>query len=349
MAARVTDDGSVDSAAPVAADVLTEARRIADEVLFPAAMETDRADAVPASHFDALAAAGLYGIFGPAEAGGLGLDRPAGCAVVEELAGGCLATTFILIQHFGLLRALSADDAPARLRDAWLGPACRGELRAGIALAGLLPGPPMLRARAVSDGWVLAGTCPWVTGWGRVTALLVAARGPGDTIVTLVLDAANQVGLTVTRQQLTAVNASATVQLDFADVLVPADRLVSRVPFDPAMNLTAAALRVNGSLALGLAGRCCRLLGASPLDDELDTCRQRLDAAGDQTIQSARAAASELAVRAAAALAVHDGSRSITAVAHAQRLTREATFLLVFGSRPGIRAELLRRLGASAG
>jgi alkylation response protein AidB-like acyl-CoA dehydrogenase len=339
----------VESASPVTADVLTEAQRIAATVLFPAAMATDAAETVPVSHLDALAAAGLYGLFWPAAAGGLGLDQPAGCAVVEELAGGCLATTFVLIQHFGLVRALSADETPARLRDAWLKPACRGELRAGIGLGGLLPGPPRLRARAVSDGWILDGTCPWVSGWGQVNVLLVAARGPGDTIVSLILDAADQAGLAVTRQHLTAVNASATVQLDFAGALVPADRLVSQAPFDPAMALSAPALRVNGSLALGLTGRCCRLLGASPLDDELAACRQQLDSADDETMQPARAAASELALRSAAALAVHEGSRSVTAGRHAQRLVREAMFLLVFGSRPGIRADLLTRLGASAG
>ena len=57
----------------------------------------------------------------------------------------------------------------------------------------------------------------------------------------------------------------------------------------------------------------------------------------------------ELAVRATAALAVRDGSRSITVDQHAQRLAREAVFLLVFGSRPGIKSALLQRLGASAG
>jgi hypothetical protein len=63
----------------------------------------------------------------------------------------------------------------------------------------------------------------------------------------------------------------------------------------------------------------------------------------------ARAAASELAVRAAAALAARDGSRSVTVDQHPQRLAREALFLLVFGSRPGIKSALLRRFGASAG
>jgi alkylation response protein AidB-like acyl-CoA dehydrogenase len=331
------------------ADVLAAARGIAEDVLFPAAMRTDAADVLPVSQLDALAAAGLYGVFGPLEEGGLSLDFPAVCAVVEELAGGCLATAFVWIQHFGLLGALIGDDAPAHMRASWLGPACRGELRGGIALAGLLPGPPRLRARPVDDGWMLDGTAPWVTGWGRVNVLLVAARGPADTIVTLVLDAVEQAGLAVARQYLAAVHASMTVRLDFTGVLVPANRLVSHAQLHPGGVLGGPALRVNGSLALGVAGRCCRLLGPSPLDDELDACRQKLDQSDSETMPGARAAASELALRAAAALAVHDGSQSITRGQHAQRLAREALFLLVFGSRPGIRADLLRLFGAVSG
>ncbi len=101
-----------------------------------------------------------------------------------------------------------------------------------------------------------------------------------------------------------------------------------------------------------MTGRCCRLLGPGPLDDELAACRERLDAAltTDVTAMAqARAAASELAVRAAAALAVAHGSKSITADAQAQRLAREAVFLLVFGSRPAIKSALLRQFGATAG
>jgi len=62
----------------------------------------------------------------------------------------------------------------------------------------------------------------------------------------------------------------------------------------------------------------------------------------------ARAAAAELAVRATAALAVWDGSKSITVDQHPQRLAREAVFLLVFGSRPAIKQDLLGRFGASS-
>jgi alkylation response protein AidB-like acyl-CoA dehydrogenase len=46
-------------------DVLSTAERLADEVLFPAALTTDTADAVPVDLLDTLAEAGLYGLSGP--------------------------------------------------------------------------------------------------------------------------------------------------------------------------------------------------------------------------------------------------------------------------------------------
>jgi hypothetical protein len=60
----------------------------------------------------------------------------------------------------------------------------------------------------------------------------------------------------------------------------------------------------------------------------------------------ARAAAAELAWRAAGALVVAQGSRSLLPMRHAQRLLREAAFLQVFGSRPALRDALLGRLTA---
>jgi hypothetical protein len=192
-----------------------DVRGLADDLLFPDAMRVDGLDMLPVGHLDALAALGLYGAPVPVQAGGLGLDLATYCAVVEDLASGCLATTFVWLQHRGLVMTLAADGTPATLRDLWLGPA-----------------------------------------W---------------------------------------------------------------------------------------------LLGHGPLDEELAACRGLLNDAitADATAMAeARAAASEMAVRAAAALAVRDGSRSVTVDQHAQRLAREALFLLVFGSRPGIKSALLRRLGA---
>lgn len=337
--------GVSDGRSGTAVDAVAFASRFADDVLFPAALDTEAAGKVSGSSLDALAAAGLYGMAGPVAAGGLALDRATGWAVVEALAGGCLATAFVWVQHHGLVRAL-ASEAPAELREEWLAPLCRGERRAGLALAGLLPGPARLRATPGDEGWVLQGASPWVTGWGHVDVLLVAARAPDDLVAWLLVDAVEGAGLTVERQRLVAVDASATVRADFDGLVVPRARLLAVQPYAEVAGGPAASLRTNGSLALGVAGRCCRLIGPSGLDTELASCRAALDAAGPEEIAGARAAASELAVRAASALAVHQGSPSITADASAQRLAREATFLLVFGSRPAIRRALLHRLGA---
>jgi alkylation response protein AidB-like acyl-CoA dehydrogenase len=332
----------------MARDVLAAARELADQVLFPDAMRVDRLDVLPATLLDQFALMGLYGAPAPAGAGGLGLDRREVGLVVEELAGGCLAAAFVLIQHFRLLGTLADPGTPPQLRDRWLADACLGRLRSGVALTGLIPGPPQLRAEIGEGGWRLHGAAPWVTGWGLIDVVEVVARGPEDTVVTLIMDAAAQPGLSVTRQRLAAVDASVTVRLGFDGVVVPPDRFAGQQPFDPAASVQPAGLRLNGSLALGVAGRCVRLLGPGPLADELAACRDRLDAAeqaGPAAMAAARAAASELAVRAAAALTVRDGAGAITVDAPAQRLAREALFLLVFGSRPAIKAELGARLG----
>jgi hypothetical protein len=54
-----------------AAQVLIQARQPADQVLFPSAMNVDIADRVPPERVEALAAAGLYGLAGPASAGSI--------------------------------------------------------------------------------------------------------------------------------------------------------------------------------------------------------------------------------------------------------------------------------------
>ena len=145
------------------AEVVSRAQEFTDAVLFPSAMDVDSADIIPAANLDALAAAGLYGIAGPAEAGGLNADLATLCRVIEIMAGGCLTTTFVWLQHHGAVRAIAATDNNL-LRSRWLSPLCRGERRTGIALGGARPGPPLLRAKRVSGGYLLDGTAPWVTG-----------------------------------------------------------------------------------------------------------------------------------------------------------------------------------------
>ncbi len=79
-----------------------------------------------------------------------------------------------------------------------------------------------------------------------------------------------------------------------------------------------------------------------------DRVRAELDAADGaadaERLARARAAASGLAWTAAGRLVVAGGAGSVVAGGPADRTTREAAFLLVFGSRPAIRSELRARL-----
>ena len=63
---------------------ITTAEDIAERLLFPAAMQTDASPLVPRAHLDALAEAGLYGIAGPIEYGGTGIDILTASAVRER-------------------------------------------------------------------------------------------------------------------------------------------------------------------------------------------------------------------------------------------------------------------------
>ena len=320
-------------------DIESTAEALAER-LFASALETDDCDILPTSNLDALADAGLYGIFAPPTVGGLGVDFPTMCRVVETLATGCLTTTLVWMQHFGLLGSLLA--APEGLQS-WLPEACSGDRRGGIAFGGLLPGPPVLTAHPVDGGWILNGFAPWVSGWERIDNLHVAARGPEDTVVNLAIDAREDDGAVVTPRALAAVNASSTVRIDFDSFRVSGDRLLGIAPFDPAGS-TGSSLRLNGSLALGVARRCCDLLGSRALADELSDRRAALDAAGDDDMASERARTASFAMRAASALVVQTGSQAVAKDQHAQRLAREAIFLLVFGSRAAIKGELLAAL-----
>jgi alkylation response protein AidB-like acyl-CoA dehydrogenase len=323
-------------------DIVQVAGRIADEALFPAALATDTGDVLPAELLDALAEAGLYGIAAPRQAGGLDADFSTACAVTEALASGCLTTAFVWAQHHGLVRALAAggnQDQAAR----WLRPLASGEIRAGLALGGALPAPTV---RAIPDaaGWIVDGVSPFVSGWGRIDVMHAAARTSGDEIIWLIIDAAEGGSVRADRLRLAALNATATVRVTFSQLSVPADRVIGRHPVGN--GTPAEVLRIHAALALGVVARCCRLLGPSPLDDELAGLRAELDLLGPG-VAAARAAAGELAVRAACALMAARGSRSLLAADHGQRLAREALFTLSYALRPQSRTALLARLGAA--
>ena len=322
---------------------VSRAQRIADDVLFPAAMSVERADRVPAAHLNLLADEGFYGLAAPTEVGGVG---PAGFPIVSDviaaLAGGCLTTAFVWLQHLAPLMAV-AGVAGERERAAWLRPLASGRVRAGLAMAR----PDLIHVRAVPGGYQLTGESAWVTGWGLVDVLLVGAVDDRGLLHFFMIDAAGSSSLVAHDSDLLAVQASRTVSLRFADHFVPAERLGHTQPLDTFVASQIPGMRMNGFLALGVAGRCARLLGGAPdLESDIADARLALLTATSDEVPEARANSSLLAARAAARLVVDHGSRSVLADQNAGRLYRESGFLLVFGLRPPIKQAMLRRLSA---
>ena len=181
------------------------ARRLADEVLFPSAVATDRGGVIPTAHLPALQDAGLYGIFSTESVGGSNLSNADRDLVIEALAGGCLTTTFIWQQHAGPATATALCDGEAHRYAAGL---AKGETRSGVAFAHLLrQGAPVLRAEPCSDGWLVSGTAPYITGWGDVDVVLIAARWQ-DSVVWGIVPGIESETMSASMLELAAVNSS---------------------------------------------------------------------------------------------------------------------------------------------
>ena len=317
---------------------LEEAEAFADAFLFPTANEVDAMDVLPRERLDRLAAEGWYGLASPS----MGIQMADAWPILAAFAGGCLTTTLVWLQHHGTLAACAFG--PEHVQH-WAEPLASGDVRGSVAFNGLLPNPK-LRSRPDGDSWVIDGTAPWMSGWGLVDVIHCATRAPDDDVVWLLVDASDP-GLRAEPHRLLGLNASATVTLHFDGVRVGSERLTSRFPWAEWPARDAMGLRGNGSVSLGVAERCARLIGSDALHADVVAATADLDAADADTAPAARAAASSLAVRAAAALVAHEGSAGVERGTHAERLYREAAMLLVFGSRPSIRAQLLSGFGAT--
>jgi alkylation response protein AidB-like acyl-CoA dehydrogenase len=343
----------------VTTSLVDRARVIADEILFPAALDVDASREIADGHWRSLAEAGLYGIAAPAELGGPGLELADLTAILEIVAGGCLATAFTWVQHHGVLAALSASPNTA-LRDGLVPALMAGRTRGGVAFAGAVPVPPRMRAERVADGRRLSGHAPFVSGWGIIDVLQVSAGDvdSGD-IVSGIVPAGPAPGITrVTPQPLFVADATRTVAVDVDGLVIPDERVVSRVSRADFMANQNFGSRLNGTMPIGVVRRCAALLDdagrtdeARAIRDDADAVRGRLDAGlGDSAqLLEARADGAGLAVRVAACLVAADGGTALLTSSPAQLLARYALFTLVAASRPELKHSLVRRFSRPSG
>lgn len=323
--------------------LLASAQQIADEVLFANALEADAAGGVPERQLQCIADAGFYGISTYCDAATIG-------KIIETFASGCLTTTFVYTQHLGAAAAAHTSDGP--VREELAADLAAGHKRGGVAFAHMLrPGTPMTTvepADGVSgeSGWVMNGTAPWVTGWGHIDVVHAAARH-GDDIVWALIDAVDSPTLRSDEVAFAVVDSTQTKVLEFQDHYVPASRVTTVENYAKWRARYQLGLRTNGSLALGVAKRCCQLLSNDSLTEQLSTVRDRLNSiapADGDAMSIARADASLFAMKAATALVARTGGTSVMMTEHAQRLMREAMFTMVQGQTPAIKAAMLDSL-----
>ncbi|MDA3039052.1 MAG: acyl-CoA/acyl-ACP dehydrogenase [Actinomycetota bacterium] len=341
MTSNPADSNPADSN-PVDHDVVGRARALADDVLFPHALEVDASTALPRAALDEITERGLYGLVGPTHLGGAGANQPTQLLVIEALASGCLNTAFVWTQHQGATNA--AVTATGEPHEQWAAALSSGRSKGGVAFAHLLRPRAVLTAEPTAGGWLLSGVAPWVTGWGYIDVVLTGARvgadaetGRGGDIVWLLVDAVDATTLRSIPLRLSAANASGTFEIGFDRHFVPDARVTSIQPYDQWRAEYPKGLRLNGSLGLGVATRTASLLGPSVFDAALLDVRHQLDRATVDQLPTARGRLGALAVKMTAALVATTGGRSILADQHGQRLAREAMFLLIQGQTPEIR------------
>ena len=327
-------------------ELVDRAAQLADNHLFPSALEVDASGVVPSLQLDLVRDAGFHGLFAPVEFGGLGASPETQWAVHESLSGGCLTTSFVWAQHAGPSKAAIETTGPMRQR--WAEALATGESRGGVAFAHLnRPGTPVLLAEPRAGGWEFSGSAPFVTGWGHIDVVLTAARH-NDSVVWAMLDAQDCETISSRRLTLAAIDSAVTVELSFDKHPVAEASVISVENFAEWTDRYRKGLRANGSNPLGVAARAAKLLGPSLLDGQLIDARDRINAATVEELPAARALLGDLCVRATSALIANVGGSALFMEQQAQRLARESLFLLVQGQPPEIKEHHMRLLTDSA-
>jgi len=157
---------------------LESVRRVATEVLAPAAAETDASAAFPTRQLAALAELGAMGMNLPPRWGGAGVSGAAFAACVEAIAGACGSTASAVTAHFLASDAIliGADDS---LRARYLPDAATGKRLGAFALteprAGSNPADMRCRATIEEQGYRLTGVKHFISNGGVADFIVVFA------------------------------------------------------------------------------------------------------------------------------------------------------------------------------
>ncbi|MGW0830253.1 acyl-CoA dehydrogenase family protein [Streptomyces prunicolor] len=334
--------------------LVSRARHLADGLLAPHAEQVDQ-EGVPASHIEAIKRSGLLGVSAPVAYGGSAAPGAVARETAEILAGACCSTWFVQTQHHTPVMTLAKSELP--VRDRLLGPLARGELISGVAYAHLRAYPRIpVRVTRERGGWRFDGTVPWYTGWGLNDVMLLAGVTDADEALFAFTEAREQEGLRPSDpMRLAALTASRTVALELAGLWLPEESVALRVPYAEWAR-TDRPKPTNASPAVfGVAEAALALLDeetSGPIRTRLDDVREQAYTLAEHPVPhehleerlALRTQAYEVLMTATTAAVVAGGGRSLSLTSRAQRLAREALFLLVQGQTAESRRVHLKAL-----
>jgi butyryl-CoA dehydrogenase len=210
-------------------------RQIADEQIKPVAAELDESAEFPWDIVRVLADADIFGVFVPEQYGGMGGGVMEMAIVTEQLSRGCggiaLAFGGTGLGAFPIL-LFGTDEQKQR----YLPAIARGEKLAAFAITEADAGSDAgrIRTTAVRDGdhYVLNGTKQWITNGGEAeiyTVVAVTDRSKGARGASAFIVDKDTPGLTFGKKEnKLGIRASATREVIFEDVRVPAENLLAR-------------------------------------------------------------------------------------------------------------------------
>lgn len=320
----------------------------------------DREEFYPREILRGLGARGGFGADSYSDTDAFKLDLVRQIGLIAQVGSVCGSTAFLVWCQSTCIWYLQ-HSAQAAVRRRYLKAVVTGERPAGTGMSNAvkhLAGIEKIRlhARRQGDSYIVDGVLPWLSNLSEDGLIFVAASVAGEGYVMFAIEA-DSPGLTLHPcPEFSGMRGTNTLNVRFKQVALGADNVLAQpAQFDDFISrIRAGFMLMQAGMGLGVGQACLRVMResnishaqvntflneqAGELQQQIEALRARIDdlAATSQSdrvpalqVLRARAAASELALRAAQSATLHAGARGYLMRHPAQRLMREATFVAI--------------------
>jgi len=351
----------VDTAPEAAQPLLQEILTYLETEVAPNANRIDQQKSLLSSALQALAELGIFRLAPPEAVGGLGCPPSILWHLALKLGEASGALAFLVSQHQTAL-SIILEHPNSSVAQAYFSDLMLGKTLIGVGFSHLRYNHVDLKAHSLSQGYLLKGNIPWLSGFQHMTMVVVAAELPDEQTLFALLPLMNAqqssggiLHLTLPLP-LAAVPSTQTVQAEVIDWFVPPEDVVGIGDPNWIEQRDSQKLLRGSAAPLGCARASLQVLATFPQSAELYAClwdrwqflyttiQQELGQLNPPYHAKLRAKAVQLAVRAAQAAMITTGGSAVLLNHTVQRLYREAMLYMVTGLNNNLRDALLAEL-----